>query len=577
MMIKDIIALKDIWRRLYEDAHDAQFEAFIIELSAYESQQTYYPLADEWFKDVVVYSLYVDLFNHNFEGLTDKLDYLSDLGVSCLWLLPILDSPMRDAGFDIRDYRKIRPDLLPEGDDGSAFEHFVQKAHEKGIKVIFDIAINHTSIEHPWFREASKSTDNPFRNYYIWSKDSTPYSEARIIFKGIEESNWALSGDEYFFHRFFDFQPDLNYRKPEVLVEMCRNFLFWLTKGVDGFRADAIPYLWKEEGTDCENLREAHLLVKFFRKVLDIVRPNTLLLAEACQKPIEVVKYFGDGDECHAAYHFPLMPQMFKAIAAESNAPIRHTLSTEVTPSIPEGCQWFIFLRCHDELSLELVYVSEEDRKFIHESYCKEPLWNFREGQGISARLAELMDRNPDKIIMAYAVMLSLPGTPVIYYGDEFAKLNDVAYYNEQIKLVGKDDTRFLVRGPVDWNVLEEERKNAASLSTIVFERLSHMLNQRALHPAFGRGELKWFIAFDTEGNVQKEILAFERVYGDDEILCLINLSGKELRFSVNLDIEPSMLTDLLGHKDYLNKETGLWSLKAFDCLWMNLSKTKSE
>ncbi len=457
--MSQIEQLKSIWTQLYKDKNLNNLDIFIDELNQFKKDNTIPILEEEWYKDVTVYSIYVDLFNKDFQGLEDKLDYLKELGVSCLWLLPILDSPGRDAGFDIKDYKNIRPDLLNYMPQDEVFDRFLNKAHNMGIKVLFDIAINHTSEEHPWFVEAKKSTDNPYRDYYIWNKDDKKYQDARIIFYGLEESNWKKEGEEYFFHRFFDFQPDLNFRNPEVLIEMSRNFLFWLKKGVDGFRADAIPYLWKEEGTDCENHPMTHAVVKFFRAVIDYVRPNTLLLAEACQKPKEVVKYFGDGDECHAGYHFPLMPQIFKAMQSESSLPITATLSKEITPEIPIQSQWFTFLRCHDELSLELVYVSEEDRKYIHESYCKQEQWDFRLGQGISSRLAELMDNDPNKIGLIYSVMLTLPGTPVVYYGDEFGKQNDIAFYEEQIKLTGKDDTRFLVRGRVDWDELENQLK----------------------------------------------------------------------------------------------------------------------
>jgi len=226
------------------------------------------------------------------------------------------------------------------------------------------------------------------------------------LFKGIEDCNWESNGDEWnYFHRFFSFQPDLNYKNPDVLLDMSRNLLYWQEMGVDGFRADAIPYLWKEEGTNCENLPKTHIIVKFFRAILDYVNTGTLLLAEACQKPNEVVKYMGDGDECHAAYHFPLMPMMFKAIAMEDGSPIKQTLSPDVTPEIPENSQWLSFLRVHDELSLELVYVTEEDRKFIHDNYCHQPEWDFRVGEGISARLSELMQRDERKIALAYSLL----------------------------------------------------------------------------------------------------------------------------------------------------------------------------
>jgi maltose alpha-D-glucosyltransferase/alpha-amylase len=242
----------------------------------------------------------------------------------------------------------------------------------------------------------------------------------------------------------------------------------------------------------------------------------------------EVVKYLGDGDECHAAYHFPLMPMMFKSIAAQDNQPVRHTLSPEVTPEIPKTAQWFTFLRVHDELSLELVYVSEEDRKYIHENYCKQPQWDFRKGQGISARLAELMDRNPDKTALIFSVMLTLPGTPVIYYGDEFGKLNDVDYYREQISLTGKDDTRFLVRGRIDWETLDASLNDKESFSFKVFSAVKRMLNVRSATKVFGRGKLQWVEAKTADGSAAGFVLAFKRVYDDEEWLVVHNLSENE-------------------------------------------------
>ncbi len=485
----------------------------------------------DWYKDVVVYSLYVDLFNNDFNGLTSKLDYLQNLGVSCLWLLPILDSPMRDAGFDIRNYDHIRTDLLGTNSAESketqeeVFGHFLEEAHHRKLKVIFDIAVNHCSDEHPLFKEARKSENNPYRDYFIWSKNTNLYKEARLLFKGIEDSNWESNGDGWhYFHRFFNFQPDWNYRNPEVLFQMSENLLYWQRLGVDGFRADAIPYLWKEEGTSCENLSNTHILVKFFRTVLDYIKPGTLLLAEACQKPNEVVKYLGDGDECHAAYHFPLMPMMFKAIAAESAAPVKETLSPAVTPEIPESAQWFTFLRVHDELSLELVYVSEEDRKFIHDNYCHQPEWDFRVGEGISARLSELMQRNPDKIALAYSLMLTLTGTPVVYYGDEFGKLNDEQYYKEQIKLTGKDDTRFLVRGRIDWQQLEKDLKDKENFRSRIFKTISAMLDARRSLKVFGRGTTVFI-------NTPDYLLAYLRETEEEKVLVINNLSSQQQTF----------------------------------------------
>ncbi len=547
--------MTSIWQKLYSEDDSEMLSSFIGQLDATKKQISFPPREEEWYKDAIVYSLYVDLFNKDFPGLEQKLDYLQKLGVNCLWLLPILDSPGKDAGFDIKDYRSIRPDLLGLARDASndekavVFANFLEKAHSKGIRVIFDIAINHTSDQHPWFLESRKSTDNPYREYYIWAEDDKGYHDARIIFEGLCESNWEKDGEHYFFHRFFEFQPDLNYRNPEVLIAMAENLIFWLKLGVDGFRADAIPYLWKEEGTECENLPQTHLLVKFFRAVLDHLRPETLLLAEACQKPDKVVKYFGEGDECHAGYHFPLMPQMFKSLHMQSSSPVRDVLSKEVTPDIPEESQWFTFLRCHDELSLELVYVTEEDRKYIHDNYCLEPEWNFRLGQGVSARLSELMKRDPDSIGLAYAMMLSLPGTPVIYYGDEFGKLNDKEYYEEQIKLTGKDDTRFLVRGKLDWEQIEKDLNDPESFSSKVYKQISLMINTRKNYLSFGRGKLDMIEVSDPDGNKVEEVMGYYRTYSCNRILVLLNLSYKDMPISLPFSRLKIYKQDMLGQQ----------------------------
>jgi len=551
--------MKECWEELYGSRETTLLQSFLenLEKTASEIGQMLAPQQSEWYKDAIVYSLYVDLFNHNLAGLKEKLGYLGNLGVNCLWLLPVLDSPMRDAGFDISNYRKIRDDLL--GSDGpysvedssGIFGSFLEEAHKKGIKVIFDIAINHISDQHPWFREARKSEDNPYRDYFIWSKDTHKYKEARLLFKGMCPSNWEKDGDSdwYYFHRFFEFQPDLNYRNPKVLLEMSSNFLFWLKLGVDGFRADAIPYLWKEEGTDCENLPQTHTIVRFFRAMIDYVRPNTLLLAEACQKPKDIVRYLETGEECNAGYHFPLMPQMFKALAQQSREPIIKTLDLATTPEIPESSQWFTFLRCHDELSLELVYISEEDRKYIHENYCHKPEWDFRVGEGISARLSELMQMDVRKITAAYSLMLSLPGTPVIYYGDEYGKANDMDYYREMIKMTGKDDTRFLVRGRMDWNEIHKELSNPESFSYKVYQRVSKMIQTRKAHTAFGRGKLEWKQVAQTGKSNGNEVVAFLRTHKCERILVIQNLSEHTIPVIYPEKVLADYEQDLLGQK----------------------------
>ncbi len=568
--------LKSLWKQLYGNAYEHELSNFIHYIKNFKNNLNISPQPSEWYKDAIVYSLYVDLFNENFVGLRQRLDYIQKLGVNCLWLLPVLDSPMRDAGFDIRNYKKIREELLglsPEASEEermTVFKEFIEDAHQRNIRIIFDIAMNHTSEEHPWFVEAKKGKSNPFRDYYIWSANTDLYKDARIIFKGMETSNWEPADDEYFFHRFFSFQPDLNYRNPQVLIEMAKNLLFWLEKGVDGFRADAIPYLWKEDGTNCENLPQTHTIVKFFRATLDFVQPHTLLLAEACQKPIEVVKYFGDGDECNAGYHFPLMPQIYKALALENGEPILYTLSKQVTPEIPDNAQWFTFLRCHDELSLELVYVTEQDRALIHQNYCHDSQWDFRKGEGISARLAELMKRNPDKIALTYSIMLTLPGTPIIYYGDEYGKLNDQAYYEEQIRKTKKDDTRFLVRGKIDWETLENNLENPNSFASQVFHKISKMVNIRKDIKAFGRGQIEWLEALKPDGTKNNSLLVYIRKTNEERFLIIQNLSSSKQEG--RLALQPSSTwKELFDNPLDFDQNLQTFTLKPFEYVWIRM------
>jgi len=569
-MSKQLIinTLESSFQELYPNEPQKTLDSFIHELQEMK-QNIPAGAQSDWYKDAIVYSLYVDLFNVDFSGLSSKLDYLQNLGVNCLWLLPILDSPMKDAGFDIKDYKKIRPELFRLPDTASPeeqkekFKNFLQLAHQKGIKVIFDIAMNHSSMEHPWFQESRSSKNNPYRDYYIWNKDTNKYQEARLLFKGMCPSNWEWDEQTgcYFFHRFFEFQPDLNYRNPQVLLAMSRNLAFWLEQGVDGFRADAIPYIWKEEGTNCENLPKTHTVVRFFRAVTDFLRPGTLMLAEACQKPHDVVEYIKTGDECQAAYHFPLMPQMFKALSLQSAEPVVKTLSAEVTPEIPDSAQWFTFLRCHDELSLELVYVNEEDRAYIHKNYCHNPKWDFRVGEGISARLSELFKKDIHKIQLAYSMMLTLPGTPVIYYGDEFGKGNDEEYYNEMIQISGKDDTRFLVRGKIDWNFVEKQINTEHSFEAKIYQGLSNMLQTRKRYSAFGRGQIIWIKTNNPA------ILAYQRKYKTENLLIIQNLSDKESTYVLDGN-HPD--TDILGQK--LNKlNDNQISIPSFGFVWLEI------
>jgi len=570
-----IDTMRSCWRELYGSSADQLFSEFIDEPQVCKSGMHFNPHQPGWYKDAIVYSLYVDLFNNTFEGLIEKLDYLQQLGVTCLWLLPILDSPMRDAGFDIRKYDSIRHELLGLPENASdeskqeAFRHFLEEAHKRDISVIFDIALNHTSEEHEWFRESRKSPDNPYRDYYIWNRDTQKYKETRLLFKGMCPSNWEADGNWFFFHRFFEFQPDLNYHNPKVLVEMSRILIFWLSQGVDGFRADAIPYLWKEDGTNCENLPQTHTIIRFMRALLEFVRPETLLLAEACQPPIEVVKYFGDGDECHAGYHFPLMPQIFKALAIQKSGPIRKVLEPSVTPAIEKINQWFMFLRLHDELTLEMV--TEEDRRIIHEYYCRDKRWDFRVGEGISARLSELLNRDPKKIGLAYSVMLSLPGTPVIYYGDEFGKLNDEAYYAEMKAYTGKDDTRYFVRGHIDWPQVMHELTVEGSLASSVNSRLKQLLHSRKKFKAFGRGDIAWLDLVQADSVPASQVLAFTRTFLDEKILVINNLSDKSVSLSIPTGFFFTSVSDILGQTIEFKKESGVLNLSAWGYTWIKL------
>ncbi len=558
--------IKRLWNEIYGDfidhgAHD-KLEAFIEEVE--QIKRDYFSKnnngKNDWYKDAVVYSAYVDLFNKDFNGLKAKLDYLQELGVNCLWLLPILESPMKDAGFDISDYESIRPDLLGLDKDSDkkvkdkVFKEFIDTAHEKGIKVIFDVAMNHCSNQHHWFLEARSSKDNKYRDYFIWNDDQEKYKDARIIFKGMMDSNWQWDevAGQYFFHRFFDIQPDLNYRNPDVLVAMTNMLIGWKIKGVDGFRADAVPYLWKEENTICENLPKTHLIVQFFKATLDYLSEDNLLLAEACQPPKQVVEYFGEGAECNAAYHFPVMPRIYKAMAEEDGSAIEKVMSVAVTPEIPDACQWFSFLRCHDELTLEMV--SPEERKYIFNYYAKDASWDFRQGEGISARLADLFDRDPKRICLAYSIMFTLIGTPVIYYGDEIAKLNDYEYFDEMYKLSGYKDSRYLGRGRMDWKTIDEDLKDPKSLASQIYNEIKAMTKLRAQHPAFARGTLEFIEAKKPDGTVNKHILAYRRAYQDDQVCVLQNLSSvKQV-----IDGESVMLKDKI-------------ELEAFEYKWISL------
>lgn len=401
-------------------------------------------LADDplWYKDVIIYELHVRAFFDNnadgvgdFEGLIEKLDYLENLGVTAIWLLPFYPSPLKDDGYDIANYFGVHPDygLLRD------FKEFIRKAHKKGIRVITELVLNHTSERHPWFQMARRAKPgSALRNFYVWSDTSERYKEARIIFKDFELSNWTWDpmAKAYYWHRFFAHQPDLNYDNPLVQKKILRVINYWLDIGVDGFRLDAVPYLFEREGTACEGLPETHVFLKKLRAYIDSKFKNKMLLAEANQWPEDAVTYFGSGDECHMAFHFPLMPRLFMAIWTEDRFPIIDIL--EQTPSIPDTCQWAFFLRNHDELTLETV--SDEEKDYLCRVYARDPV--ARINLGIRRRLAPLLGNNRRKIEIMNILLFSLPGTPIVYYGDE----------------IGMGDNYHLgdrngVRTPMQWNV----------------------------------------------------------------------------------------------------------------------------
>ncbi|HUP69145.1 MAG TPA: maltose alpha-D-glucosyltransferase, partial [Acidimicrobiales bacterium] len=394
----------------------------------------------QWFRRAVFYEVLVRGFNDanndgtgDLRGLIEKLDYLEWLGVDCLWLLPFYQSPLKDGGYDVSDFFSILPEYGEIGDAAL----FLEEAHSRGIRVIADLVVNHTSDQHPWFQESRSSKDNPKADWYVWSDDPTRWSEARIIFLDTEPSNWTWDPvrEQYYWHRFFAHQPDLNFDNPEVQEAIIETMRFWLDLGLDGFRLDAVPYLYERDGTNGENLPETHEYLKRIRKEVDTAYPGTVLLAEANQWPSEVVDYYGDGDEFHMCFHFPVMPRMYMGLRREQRYPITEILAQ--TPDIPDGCQWGIFLRNHDELTLEMV--TDEDRDYMWSEYAGDP--RMKLNLGIRRRLAPLMEFGRRQMELLSSLILSLPGSPVLYYGDEIGM-------GDNIYLGDRDG----VRTPMQWS-----------------------------------------------------------------------------------------------------------------------------
>jgi maltose alpha-D-glucosyltransferase/alpha-amylase len=493
-------------------------------------------LADDplWYKDAVIYELHVKAFfdsNHDgigdLAGLTAKLDYLRDLGVNAIWLLPFYPSPMKDDGYDIADYHNVQPDYGTRKD----LREFVREAHRRGLRVITELVINHTSDQHPWFQAARRAPPgSPKRDFYVWSDTAKKFPETRIIFTDTEKSNWAWDevAKAYYWHRFFSHQPDLNHNNPNVVKAVVRVMRFWLDMGVDGLRLDAIPYLCVREGSNNENLPETHAVVRQMRAVIDAHYRNRMFLAEANQWPEDVRDYFGDGDECQMAYHFPLMPRMYMAIAQEDRHPITEIMAQ--TPDIPESCQWAVFLRNHDELTLEMV--TSKERDYMYQMYAADP--RARLNLGIRRRLAPLLENDIDKIKLMNSLLLSMPGSPIIYYGDEIG-MGDNIYLGDRNGVrtpmqwspdrnagFSRADPQRLYLPPIMDPVygfeavnVEAQQRDPSSL----LNWMKRMLAVRRQHQAFGRGQL----TFLRPGN--RKILAYVRDHGDDTILCVANLA----------------------------------------------------
>ncbi|HLX77222.1 MAG TPA: maltose alpha-D-glucosyltransferase [Terriglobales bacterium] len=538
----------------------------------------------QWYKDAVIYQVHVRTFYDSngdgigdFAGLAQKLDYLQQLGITAIWLMPFFPSPLKDDGYDISDYRSVHSSYGTLQD----FTTFLNGAHQHGIRVIVEFVLNHTSDQHAWFQESRRSTDNPKRNWYVWSEADTRYRGARIIFLDSEMSNWAWDtvSKSYYWHRFFSHQPDLNYDNPEVREEMWQIMKFWLDLGVDGFRLDAVPYLVEREGTSCENLPETHAIIRDFRARLDASYPGRMLLAEANQWPADLRPYFGNDDEFHMAFHFPLMPRMFMGLKLEDRKPIMEIL--QQTPEIPPGCQWCLFLRNHDELTLEMV--TDVERDYMYDAYAGDK--TMRLNLGIRRRLAPLLENDRRRVELMNGMLMSLPGTPIIYYGDE----------------IGMGDNVFLgdrngVRTPMQWsggwnagfstadpeslysplilnplfgyqaiNVLSQQRSQHSLLSW-----MRRLIEVRKSTPVFGRGSIEFLQP------PNHRVLAYVRQLGNERVLAVNNLSSSAQ--AVELDLrryKGYILVEMFGRNIFprIGDAPYLLTLGPHQFYWFRLRK----
>jgi maltose alpha-D-glucosyltransferase / alpha-amylase len=498
-----------------------------------------------WYKDAVFYELHVRAFKDgnddgigDFAGLTSQLAYLKELGVDCLWLLPFFKSPLRDDGYDVADYQAIHPDYGTMAD----FDRFLDAAHGHGLRVISDFVMNHTSDQHPWFQAARRLPDSPLRDYYVWSETDQRYKDARVIFIDTEPSNWTFDpiAKQYYWHRFFSHQPDLNFDNPAVRRELLVMMRFWLDKGFDGFRCDAVPYLFEREGTNCENLPETHEFLREVRRQVDANYQGRVLLAEANQWPSDVRPYFGDGDEFHMAFHFPLMPRIFLAVRYGDRRPIMDIFVH--TPEIPPSAQWCLFLRNHDELTLEMV--SEEERRHLYHGYTSDP--RMRLNVGIRRRLAPLLDNDRRKVELLTSLLFTLPGSPILYYGDEIG-MGDNIYLGDRngvrtpMQWTGDRNAGFsradtarlylpMIVDPVyGYQAINVEAQQRTPSSLLNW--MKRIIAVRKKTRVFGRGTLR----FLRPGN--ETVLAHVREHEGETVLAVHNLSGSAQ--PVELDLAP--------------------------------------
>ncbi len=536
-----------------------------------------------WYKDAIFYELHVKAYGDSnadgmgdFRGLTGRLDHLQDLGVDCIWLLPMYPSPFRDDGYDISDYYGIHPDFGTLED----FRAFLDAAHARGLKVITELVLNHTSDQHPWFQEARSSRDSPRRDWYVWSDTDDKYAEVRIIFRDTERSNWAWDpvSKQHYWHRFFSHQPDLNFDNPEVREEAWNVMRFWLDQGVDGFRVDAVPYLIEREGTGCENLPETHDVLRFLRRRLDESHPGKVLLAEANMWPQDVRPYFGDGDdEFHMAFHFPIMPRLFMAVRLEDRKPLVDII--ERTPPIPEACQWGVFLRNHDELTLEMV--TEVERDFMYDSYAKEKI--SRLNLGIRRRLAPLLEGDRRRIELLNGLLMSLPGSPFIYYGDEIGM-------GDNIYLGDRNGVRTPMQWTGGWNAgfseADPERLYQPIISNAVYgyqgtnvasqrrqevsllNWMKRLIRLRKSTRVFSRGSIKFLKP------PNHRVLTYLRALGKEKVLVVSNLSSTAQAVELDLrDLAGGIPIEMFGGSVFprIGERPYVLTLGPYDFFWFKL------